>query len=299
MVNCSGISLLQARNHETMIQLVDSYSLDENEIYFDRDPMSFNSILNFYRSEKLHCLDELCALDFAQDLEFWMIGDINLEICCVEKFFARKDTLLDEIEKQKHLQPEAEEVEDFGSGYFARYQKDLWDLFEKPQSSQAAKVVSIMSVSLVLISTIGMCLNTFPWMQIMDVNGEPVDNPKLALVEAVCISYFTIEFLIRLAGSPDKIQFLKGTMNVVDCLAIAPYYLDLFFAPPPELDPEAVSVKDPDLEEEEEDTMFADVGRIMQVLRIARMMRIFKLARRSVGLQSMAHTVKSSWKVGG
>ena len=26
------------------------------------------------------------------------------------------------------------------------------------------------------------------------------------------------------------------------------------------------------------------------------MMRIFKLARRSVGLQSMAHTVKTSWK---
>ena len=204
---------MQARNHETMIQLVDSYSLDENEIYFDRDPMSFNSILNFYRADKLHCLDELCALDFAQDLEFWMIGDINLEICCVEKFFARKDTLLDEIEKQKNLQPEVEEVEDFGSGYFARYQKDLWDLFEKPQSSQAAKVVSIWSVSLVLISTIGMCFNTFPWMQIMDVNGEPVDNPKLALVEAVCISYFTIEFLVRLAGSPDKVRFLKAVLS--------------------------------------------------------------------------------------
>ena len=35
---------------------------------------------------------------------------------------------------------------------------------------------------------------------------------------------------------------------------------------------------------------------VMQVFRIARIMRIFKLARRSVGLQSMAHTVKTSWK---
>ena len=34
----------------------------------------------------------------------------------------------------------------------------------------------------------------------------------------------------------------------------------------------------------------------MQVFRIARIMRIFKLARRSVGLQSMAYTVKNSWK---
>ena len=90
-------------------------------------------------------------------------------------------------------------------------------------------------------------------------------------------------------------------MNIVDCLAIAPYYLDLFFAPPPLLDPEAASVRQKvelEGEEEEDENMFTDVERIMQVLRIARLMRIFKLARRSVGLQSMAHTVKTSWKVG-
>ena len=32
------------------------------------------------------------------------------------------------------------------------------------------------------------------------------------------------------------------------------------------------------------------------MFRIARIMRIFKLARRSVGLQSMAYTVKNSWQ---
>ena len=75
-----------------------------------------------------------------------LLSDINLEICCVEKFFARKDTLLEVVEKEKNQQPEVEEVEDFGTGYFAQYQKQLWDLFEKPQSSTAAKVVSIVSV---------------------------------------------------------------------------------------------------------------------------------------------------------
>ena len=256
---------------------MDSYSLDDNTIYFDRDPMGFSMILNYYRTDKLHCIDELCPLDFASELEFWQISDINLEICCVEKFFARKDNLLEVIEKAKKMEPEPEEVEDFGTGYFAKYQKELWDLFEKPQTSFAAKCVSIFSVTLVLISTMGMCINTFTWMQIKDINGDPVDNPKLALVEAVCISYFTIEFLCRLAGSPQKIQFLKGTMNVVDCLAIAPYYLDLFFAPLPQLDPNAVQdnlIKN-DVEEEDEN-MFSDMGRIMQVIKISFILLIMR-----------------------
>ena len=29
---------------------------------------------------------------------------------------------------------------------------------------------------------------------------------------------------------------MKGTMNIVDALAIAPYYIDLFFMPPPNLE---------------------------------------------------------------
>ena len=50
---------------------------------------------------------------------------------------------------------------------------------------------------MVLASTVGMCLNTFEWIQKKDVNGDPVDNPYLSLIEAVCISYFSVEFLLR------------------------------------------------------------------------------------------------------
>ena len=91
-------------------------------------------------------------------------------------------------------------------------------------------------------------------------------------------------------------------MNVIDCLAIAPYYLTLFFVPAPEMGPvdaslDAMATLAPGtVEEEEGESSFGNVGRIMQVFRIARIMRIFKLARRSVGLQSIAHTVRTSWK---
>ncbi len=35
-------------------------------------------------------------------------------------------------------------------------------------------------------------------------------------------------FCGRLAGAPDKISFLKDGMNIVDVLAIMPYFLSLF-----------------------------------------------------------------------
>ena len=89
--------LAKARTHEDILKLVDAYSLTDNEIYFDRDPLTFNSILNFYRTDHLHVIDELCVLDFAEDLEFWMIKEINLEICCVDKFNTRRDHILAEV----------------------------------------------------------------------------------------------------------------------------------------------------------------------------------------------------------
>ncbi len=45
-----------------------------------------------------------------------------------------------------------------------------------------------------------MTLNTIPSIQHRNIEGEPIDNPKLALIEAICISWFTIEYLLRFAG---------------------------------------------------------------------------------------------------
>merc|ERR1711953_1599254 len=103
---------------------------------------------------------------------------------------------------------------------------------EKPETSKAAQVISNISILFVVISTVGMVLATMP-----DLEEQ---YPKLALIEAVCISWFTIEYLLRFAGSPQKCDFVKGAMNIIDVLAILPYYVSLFLMEPDTFDPDAI-----------------------------------------------------------
>ena len=76
--------LYRAKTHEEIMQCVDMYSLEDNEFYVDRDPGSFNCILNYHRTGKLHCIDEVCPLEYTDDLKFWMIEENFLESCCQE-----------------------------------------------------------------------------------------------------------------------------------------------------------------------------------------------------------------------
>ncbi len=128
-----------ATKHEQIMELCDAYSLVDNEYFFDRHPRSFNSILNFYRTGALHVVDEMCVMAFSDDLEYWKIDEIYLESCCQNKFNTRKEHIEEEMKKEAaNVKKEVEE--DFGDGKFAKYQKCLWDLIEKPHTSTAAKV---------------------------------------------------------------------------------------------------------------------------------------------------------------
>ncbi|XP_023334059.1 potassium voltage-gated channel protein Shab [Eurytemora carolleeae] len=154
---------------------------------------------------------------------------------------------------------------------------------EKPDTSIAAKVVSMVSVIFVVVSTIAMVINTLPDLAgPPDEKGNPTDNPTLSIIEAICITWFTLEYILRFMGAPEKCAFVKDGMNIVDVLAILPYFVT------------ALIMESNIIPEDNED--FDDVRRIISVFRIMRIMRIFKLARHSTGLQSIAYTVTHSYK---
>jgi potassium voltage-gated channel Shab-related subfamily B protein 1 len=60
--------------------------------------------------------------------------------------------------------------------------------------------VSLISITFIIASTIGMTLNTLPDLAGEDEDGNPTDNAELGMIEAVCITWFTIEYILRLAG---------------------------------------------------------------------------------------------------
>lgn len=51
--------------------------------------------------------------------------------------------------------------------------------------------------------------------------------PIFTHLESGCILWFTFEYGLRFCVAPNRLQFVRELMNIVDLIAIVPFYLEI------------------------------------------------------------------------
>jgi len=126
---------------------------------------------------------------------------------------------------------DAVQEDDFGNGCCEKAQRHLWNLFENPDHSKAAKAVAVVSCIFVIVSTLCLIFSTLPQFQLKSATGEiSQEEYFFEVAEAVFVGWFSFEYVVRFIAAPHKSKFVKGAMNVVDLLGILPYFMSLILS---------------------------------------------------------------------
>ncbi|MEQ2206656.1 Potassium voltage-gated channel subfamily C member 2 [Xenoophorus captivus] len=127
------------------------YNARTNEYFFDRHPGVFAYVLNYYRTGKLHCPADVCGPLFEEELSFWGIDETDVEPCCWMTYRQHRDAeeALDVFELNVDNCEEDDEIgkrlgiedvaADGNASLWRKWQPVIWNLFEDPYSSRAAR----------------------------------------------------------------------------------------------------------------------------------------------------------------
>uniref|UniRef100_A0A8C4JB09 BTB domain-containing protein n=1 Tax=Dromaius novaehollandiae TaxID=8790 RepID=A0A8C4JB09_DRONO len=246
-----------------------------NEYFFDRNRPSFDAILYYYQSGGRLRRPVHVPLDiFLEEIRFYQLGQEAIET------FREDEGFIQEEEKplpQHH------------------FQRQVWLLFEYPESSGPARAIAIVSVLVILISIVIFCLETLPEFRQEPKGAHGTPSPlhpaagtgpfftdPFFLIETLCIIWFSFELLVRFFACPSKPEFSRNIMNIIDVVAIIPYFITL-----------GTELAQQHNNGGQQQAMSLA---ILRVIRLVRVFRIFKLSRHSKGLQILGKTLQASMR---
>jgi potassium voltage-gated channel Shaker-related subfamily A protein 1 len=238
-----------------------------NEFFIDRHRPSFQAVLYFYQSGgRLRRPIEVPEDIFLEELEFYEISDDTI------KEYKQKEGFI--MEEQKPMPK-------------LKWMREMWLFTEEPDTSKAARVFAVISVTCIMVSIVNFCVETLPTFKghgchNVTINGTDLERVNMRdpffIVESICVIWFTIEFILRIIGCPSKLAFIKNLMNIFDLMAILPYFIFLASTAT---------------------TGACDAGNkggSFIFIRVLRVFRIFKLSKHSQGLRILGLTIKTSMR---
>ena len=222
------------------------------EYFFNRNRNAFDSILFYYQSYGiLSCPSNVNMEDFIAELIFFEFSE-ELLIKFLQhegvKFCANvNETVPEETHMTKN-----------------KVFRAIWQCFEQPKSSLGARILCWWSIAFILLSIVIVCVES--------ISNTYQDKQKYAKIyndlEILCVTWFTIELLLRFISAPDKRKFVRNWLNFVDLLAILPFYF-------------ALTIK--------------GSSSSLKAFGLLRVFRLLKLFRHSSGLKVLGKTVRATW----
>ncbi|XP_076284966.1 potassium voltage-gated channel protein Shaw isoform X2 [Lasioglossum baleicum] len=293
----STLKKIPATRLSRLTEALANYDPVLNEYFYDRHPGVFAQVLNYYRTGKLHYPTDVCGPLFEEELDFWGLDSNQVEPCCWSTYSIHRDTkatlaILDklDVEGEKLSDEEIARLfgyeEEYNRGTLSRWQKlrpRIWALFDEPYSSVTAKCIACVSILFICLSVLCFCLkshtttkrsrNNQRHAELLRSestwNKDDVDSyPVLFYLEHTCNAWFTLEIIIRCLVSPSLKRFAVSPVNAIDLAATLSFYTEFL----------------------------TESSLYLEVLSIARVLRLFKLTRHSPELRILIHTFKASAK---
>lgn len=125
-------------------------------------------------------------------------------------------------------------------------------------------------------------------------------STSIRIVDYFCNAFFTIEFIVHFAVCPDSKFFFKSFMNLIDLLALIPFYINIALLR---------VIEDAIVTDSSQTATTATIStqysipdslltfsEVIRFFRLVRLFRIIKLSKHLTGLKILYHTLRSSWK---
>jgi len=98
----------------------------------------------------------------------------------------------------------------------------IWETFENPGGSNFAYMLALFFMILVFVSSFAFCLETLPRFE-----GDAQAGDIFYGIEVFSLVMFTLEYVLRSLCCPKWTKFVVQPLNIVDLVAILPFYLQL------------------------------------------------------------------------
>ncbi|XP_059195878.1 potassium voltage-gated channel subfamily G member 4-like [Centropristis striata] len=266
-------------------EFCDDYDEMQHEFFFDRDPLAFRAIVNFLAKGKLRMLQEVCNVALHGELLYWGIDIGQMEPCCRHRVICSVEEVAEHQRKEDEWRQKRRMLR--GSVAEGSLFHMLGEAVENPHSGLAGKVFAFLSVIMVVVTVVSLCMSSMSDQQQEEAMGKCSQKCRnLFVVESVCVAWFSFEFLVRFFHAQSKLEFARGPLNIIDAAVILPYYFSLLM----DLNDESFK----DIGAGAGKSTLDKLGLILRVLRALRILYVMRLARHSLGLQTLGLTIQRS-----